>query len=410
MKKNLLFIGWFDIPHSYAIVNCNQIISLIKKYSNIYNFFRLDYPYPDIYKNQWGQLDKKEIYSKESYNYLNQLKKWQGEKIDLVYSITYPYDVNMIFPNVPKVVFFTAEFAEINASYFNLNVKILDDTILSNYLESNKYIHFTSPSPWSKDSLLKYGRTNEIISHGIDPEIFKINHDKRNSIRNMYKIKESDVVFLNLGSMTGNKGVLEMFIALTICICRLKMTHLKLILKGINDLYQSENFVINYINETIKQNILKKEEVDYVLDNNVIFINKTLNFQNLSDIYNACDVYVSPYKAEGFNLTALESLACGMDIIISDNGSTKFFVDDILNISKEGVHILPTQITTQSDNTKCLQYNINDIINIINKKYNTSTPKSNWDNKKKRVEYIHNNYSWDNTSDKLYSFFQSIIN
>lgn len=406
MKNNLLFVGWFDVPHSYAIVNCNQIISLIKKYGDEYNFYRLDYPYPDIYKTQWSNLPQKKIYSEQSYKHLEQLKKWNGENIDLIYSISYPYDINMILPHIPKVVFFTAEFGELNPSFFNLNVKILDDNIITKYLENNENLHFTSPSYWSKDSLKKYGRDNEVISHGVDQDIFKINNTHRESVRTMYKIKSDDVVFLNLGSMTGNKGIVELFIALTVCICRLNMKHLKLILKGMNDLYQSENFVVNYMKETIKQNVLKQEEVDYVLENNVIFFNKTLTFNNLSNIYNACDVYISPYKAEGFNLTVLESLACGMDVIVSDNGSTKFFVDDIIEkTNNNGLHILPTKLNIEKDGIKHLTYDTNHIISIINNNYKQKKETD----KTKRVEYIHKTYSWDNTSDKLHNLFQSIL-
>lgn len=406
MKYNLLFVGWFDVPHSYAIVNCNQIISLMKKHEDEYNFYRLDYPYPDNYKQQWSNLPEKKIYSEQSYKYLERLKRWNGEKIDLIYSISYPYDINMILPHIPKVVFFTSEYGELNPSFFNLNVKILDDNIITKYFENQENLYFTSPSDWSKDSLKKYGRDNEIISHGIDPEIFKINTTHRESVRNLYKIKPDDIVFLNLGSMTGNKGIIELFIALTVCICRLNMKHLKLMLKGMNDLYQSENFVVEYMKETIKQNILKKEEVDYVLENNVIFFNKTLTFNNLSNIYNACDVYISPYKAEGFNLTVLEALGCGMDLIVSDNGSTKFFVDDIIKqTNSNGVHILPTKLNIEKDNIKHLTYDINDIIRIVHNNYKERKETD----KKKRVEYIHNKYSWENTCDKLHNLFQLIL-
>ena len=408
MKQNLLFVGWFDIPHSYAIVNCNQLISLIKKYSSVYNFYRLDYPYPDIYKNKWNNLEQKKIYSEESYKLLSDLKPYKGEKIDLIYSITYPYDVNlMIHPSIPKVVFFTSEFTELNASYFNLNIKVLDDALLGDYLESHKNVQFTSPSVWSKDSLKKYGRENTLIPHGVDQDVFKIDKSNRQSIRDLYKFKDDDIVFLNLGSMTGNKGIIELFIAITVCICRLNMKHLKLVLKGINDLYQSEDFVVNYMKETIKQNVLKREEVDYVLENNVIFFNKTLSFKNLSDIYNACDVYISPYKAEGFNLTVLEALACGMDVIVSDNGSTKFFVDEIVEKTNDnGLHLLKTVLTeVNSESMKELKYDINDIINIIHNNYKTFKILD----KKERVDYIHKNFSWDNTADKLHELFSRLI-
>ena len=411
--KNLLFIGWFNVPHSYAIVNCNQILALKKKYGNEYNFYKLEYPYPENYKDKWNNLEKKNIYKKEDINIINSIPNWKNEKIDLIYSITYPYDLNIIIPNVPKVIFFTAEYGELTPEYFNLDTKILDDEKIIKWLEKNTFLHFTSPSIWSKDSLKKYNRTNEIISHGIDSDIFKFDRNNRKNIRKMYGIKNNETVFLNLGSMTGNKGIIELFISLTICVCRLNMKHIKLILKGMNDLYNSENFVISYMKETFIQNILKKEEVDYMLENNVIFFNNTLTFKNLANIYNACDVYISPYKAEGFNLTVLESLACGMDIIVSDNGSTKFFVDDIINnCETTGIHLLPTNLNINpTNNLKNLSYSINDLIKIIHENYREEKNKDEEEKKnvESRIKYIHNNYSWENTADKLHQLFKKLI-
>jgi glycosyltransferase involved in cell wall biosynthesis len=45
-------------------------------------------------------------------------------------------------------------------------------------------------------------------------------------------------------------------------------------------------------------------------------------------LYNAADCYLSPYLAEGFNLPALESIACGTPVIVSKGGPTDDFTDD----------------------------------------------------------------------------------
>lgn len=39
-------------------------------------------------------------------------------------------------------------------------------------------------------------------------------------------------------------------------------------------------------------------------------------------LYNACDLYVSPYRAEGFNLPPLEAAACGLPILVTKGGAT----------------------------------------------------------------------------------------
>ena len=38
-KLNVLFEGWINIGHSYAIVNCFQLIHLFKNYNDKINFF-----------------------------------------------------------------------------------------------------------------------------------------------------------------------------------------------------------------------------------------------------------------------------------------------------------------------------------------------------------------------------------
>jgi len=45
-------------------------------------------------------------------------------------------------------------------------------------------------------------------------------------------------------------------------------------------------------------------------------------------LYQAADTYVSPYRAEGFNLPVLEAAACGIPIICTRGGSTDDFVTD----------------------------------------------------------------------------------
>ena len=51
-----------------------------------------------------------------------------------------------------------------------------------------------------------------------------------------------------------------------------------------------------------------------------------LNLAQLNSLYNAADVYVTPYRAEGFNLPALEAQACGTPVVATRGGATDDFL------------------------------------------------------------------------------------
>jgi glycosyltransferase involved in cell wall biosynthesis len=48
----------------------------------------------------------------------------------------------------------------------------------------------------------------------------------------------------------------------------------------------------------------------------------------MATLYQVADAYVSPYRAEGFNLPVLEAAACGIPIICTRGGPTDEFVTD----------------------------------------------------------------------------------
>jgi len=45
----------------------------------------------------------------------------------------------------------------------------------------------------------------------------------------------------------------------------------------------------------------------------------------LGDLMRGADVYVSPYRAEGFNLPVLEAAACGLPLVVTKGGPTDEF-------------------------------------------------------------------------------------
>jgi glycosyltransferase involved in cell wall biosynthesis len=58
------------------------------------------------------------------------------------------------------------------------------------------------------------------------------------------------------------------------------------------------------------------------ISKSIISMSDNLTQSQLNGLYGAADCYVSPYRAEGFNLTPLEAAASGTPIVITKGGST----------------------------------------------------------------------------------------
>jgi glycosyltransferase involved in cell wall biosynthesis len=56
----------------------------------------------------------------------------------------------------------------------------------------------------------------------------------------------------------------------------------------------------------------------------------------MADIYRAADIYVSPYRAEGFNLPVLEAAACGKPVVVTAGGASEDFVTDAFALKVSG--------------------------------------------------------------------------
>jgi glycosyltransferase involved in cell wall biosynthesis len=427
-KLKILFRGWVYVPHSYAIVNCFQLIHLYKNFSDKIDIYIEEMPY---YNPAWNEK-RKLVYTEEYNDIIRNFKVYDGKSempFDLIYSQTFPYNINVTTRdvNIPKCVFYTSEFTKIGPEYFSIqtpsNSNLDTSEKLSNYIKSFlnefKNIHFTSPSIWSSQGIKPYiidseslQKRNRIITHGVDTSIFhykKNNNNSRELIRKMYNVKDTDTLMISIGAMTKNKGILLLLQAFNHIINVENRTNFKLLLKGTGDLYQSQQFLEIYFQELVEQNLIKKEHLDNLL-NYIIFTNNTLSFSMMNDLFNASDVYLAPYLAEGFCLAPLESLASGLHVIVPTTGSTKEYIKDIYeNGGSDLIHYVDSFITVDT-NTNNIQNSI-DINNLIKTILENETkykmPKNNYD---KMKEFIEQEYSWNKVSELLYKYFCDIIN
>jgi glycosyltransferase involved in cell wall biosynthesis len=414
-KIKVLFRAWFLIPHSYSLVNCFQIVNLYKKYKDKIDFYIEEMPY---FREEWNN-SRKLVYNNESNEIIKSFKKWKGEKLDLIYSITYPYDINM-YKNanedtiIPKCVFYTSEFATLDTSYFSLKTPILSDDMIREYISKHDKLYMTSPSVWSSKGMEKYGmpsNRNRIITHGVDTDLFKYDISSRNNIRNFYGVKDDEILLINIGSMTKNKGMLFILQSLNILVNKLNKKYYKLLLKGTADLYNSKRFLEIYFEELQNGGVMTKEEMQNLLSNHIIFTDKTLSYSKINDLFNAADLYLSPYLAEGFNLTCLESLSANLPVMVPSTGSTKEYIEDIYNNGGEShIFYIKSQVIDVGNGLQQNEITMESLLNtLLQNEERIKMIRSNRLENKKMNVFIKNNYSWAKVSELLYDYFMYII-
>lgn len=304
LSCTLLIEGWRYIPHSYAIVNQFQCLEMLKL-----PWLRLvhrDMPY---YQDHWQRMTG--LFSPEAEEAIYSIPSARtDEEADAVLRIVYPY--NFAASKYKRTyVFGTSQIQCVSKEDIQqqqpLEVVMADTNIV-----------ILTPSNWSREGFIVSGGDPKrivVIPHGVDPEIYyPLSKSEREALK--AQIGFNGFTFLTVGSMTGNKGgqmLLKAFAEVS-----QKHPDIKLVIKGMEDLYTSWNWIRQQAKE------LTEAESHRVLER-LIYIGQTLNFQDMANLYQAADAYVSPYSAEGFNMPCLEAAACGMLVICTQGGSTDDF-------------------------------------------------------------------------------------
>ena len=380
---NILVEGWRNINHSYALVNQWQIFELIKS-TNIY--------FQDVsFSNEnWNSQRNDSGLRNEVKNVINKIPLASDNiNYDITYRISAPFNFDKKFNSKLIFIFATSEYKN---NLFKSDYTNGDPIQLSK--EKNFFIH--TPSNWSKKSFLAAGFREDqvvVVPHGVDVETFNlISESEKKNIRDKYNIKSDDYVLTNIGAMTQNKGVEDLVAAYGIL--KKKNKNLKLILKDQSNLYDrnANSPIKNMQNSKFNQKYQIFNEQMY---NDIIIISKNLNFDELRNIYSITDCYVSPYKAEGFNLTPLEAAACGTQIMVTDGGPTDDYFDDCMGFKIESEE-------RNLDNVIYLSPKINSLIEILDSTMNKIDKKKNI-----RSKFVHKNFSWENIVKKLKKEFEN---
>jgi len=159
-----------------------------------------------------------------------------------------------------------------------------------------------------KDELMKLGFPKEKIQicyNGVDPQKYNpenVNAEQVRKIRDLYGVKDDELMILFLGRLVGVKGIDRLIIAMPHVLQ--KTPKAKLVIVGLGDL---QDYLVNLVKTMRLQDSVK------------------LNFEFISEEerilhYAACDVAVFPSLYEPFGIVVLEAMSMERPVVVGAAG------------------------------------------------------------------------------------------
>jgi len=307
-QKRLVVEGWRFIAHSYAMVNQWQLLELHRRPDVILKFVELP-PYRSKWRAEKGLFTPDEELVLQSLTVAG-----PDEAADVTFRISLPYDFSLS-RSARTTVFATSETQALWRDQF-LNPSLYDK--LKDGVP--KGLSVVTPSRWSAEAYYNAGFPDDqvhIVPHGVDTATFRPLPELRSACRRELSVAESEFVFLSVGAMTGNKGIDILLRAFSRISRRFPGT--RLVLKGLDAVFGSDLFLSKHME------LLSLEERRQ-LRGRVTYLGGSRSNTEMAELYQLADAYVSPYRAEGFNIPVLEAIACGVPVICTRGGPTDDFV------------------------------------------------------------------------------------
>ena len=304
MRRRLLIEGWRFIHHSYALVAQAYCLCLLRR--NDIDLRFLDIPYNRAWSRTSG------LFAPEEEAALVSIAAPEPAFVPEATLAIHAGGPNLTVPaSGRKFIFGTPGY------------RVVRQAAAGGYRHGSEIpeaIHFLTPSRWTAVAFERFGvplHRIHVAPLGIDPRVFKPDETKRLAMRSKLGVGEH-FVFLSTGSMTMVKGI-DLLLAAFARVIPL-YPDVRLILKGADSLFDSGNIVRGLLDAL-------PAGTREAVASRLLYIGETLSAQRMADVYNAADSYVSPYRAEGFNLPVLEAAACGVPVICTAGGPTDEFID-----------------------------------------------------------------------------------
>ena len=308
--KRVIIEGWRFLPHSYAIVNGWQLLALMRR--------KIDLKVVDVpfYRPFWqAQTGLFEPSAEEALRSIAVAQP--GECADVTLRVFFPFN-------------FAQSRSRLTAVFATLEQQLIRKSAVADLPEYEQLLRgpppanvkAVTPSRWSAEGFYRAGFAREqvlVVPHGVDTGTFHPMPEIRKQVRGGIPVVDDEFVFLTVGGMSGNKGI-DLLIRGFAEVCR-KFPAARLVLKGMDHLYISKRLVTRVL-QTLsagdQQRVLQR----------MTYLGESLSHDAMATLYQVADAYVSPYRAEGFNLPVLEAAACGIPIICTGGGPTDDFVTD----------------------------------------------------------------------------------
>jgi glycosyltransferase involved in cell wall biosynthesis len=303
--RTLLVHGWRGIPHSYAVVNQWTLLALRHRPGLSVHVRDARY-----FREAWTPLTG--LFSVEEEAYLNSLPVAPEGPCDAEFRICYPAAYGDLLHR-RTAVFGTSEYKVIKPGD-------LQSAVDFQSARQREDVLVVTPSRWSAEGFLRHGFPEErilVVPHGVDATRFLPNPDQRLALKEWFGVQ--GFVFLSIGAMTGNKGM--SFLLRAFAVVAKQRPDVHLFLKGSDHLYPSGH-MLNQLLEALTP----AEQA--AIQGRFTYHGTPLSMDDMASLYQLADAYVSPYRAEGFNMPVLEAAACGLPVICTRGGATDDFVED----------------------------------------------------------------------------------
>ncbi|MGL5082782.1 MAG: glycosyltransferase [Microcoleaceae cyanobacterium] len=306
---SLIVEGWRAIPHSYALINCCQLLEFIQRPQ--VQLFHRDIPYvTEDWKASQG------LFSPEAEARLERIYHPEPNQIaDVTLRMYCPFNLANS-TSTKTVVFGCTEWGIVPQSILR-GMKV--SSFHQAHSESDTIL--LTASHWSRQGFLNSGADPErvvVVPLGINPEIYHpVGSDHRQHLRQKLGWQDG-FVFLNIGVMWNERQGVDRLLKAFAAIAE-RHPQTRLVLKGRDAIFPSQASI-----QKASQNILTEAELERV-HARLHYIGHNLSTQDMAELYWAADAYVSPYSAEGFNLPVLEAIACGVPVICTAGGPTDDF-------------------------------------------------------------------------------------
>ena len=308
--KRLLVEGWRGISHSIAMVNQHQLLA----WSDMpgLQVFHRDMV---TYWPNWNSRDMSAGFAPDDAARLQAVPPPDGAPVDAVYTITFPSPVPAVRrSNTRHITFMVTE--------YGLRPRCIAGPLseLQAFVRDGNAI--VTPSNWSRERVVEFGFPAEhvhVVPHAVQRKTFlPFDADERQARRQALGFADEDFVFCNVGLASWNKGIDHLLTAFAHV--RHRHPQARLVIKNNQTMYGARVETMLDLVTQAHPGLLDEDVMS-----SIFVINTNLEQADLRELYACTDCYVSPYRAEGFNLPVLESLACATPVIVTAGGATDDF-------------------------------------------------------------------------------------